>query len=389
MKISLEKYLLNSSVFIIFSEGFFVNYIIDWKLMYFILLINYIILLKFYTIKFHKYFIYFIVFVLVHAVITYSILKIPPNYFISQILGITVTATYFYNIVKVLPSEKIKNTYLQFALYVAIIGYVFYFIGLNIFAYFPQERRLMSVFKEPAHYVVVILPACYFFLKNKQYLKFAILFVSILLSKSSLGYVGIGFIFILPYLRLKRILYFIISIPFIVSAFLYTYNNVEQFQMRVDHSLENLTVLKNGKFDYRTNLSSYVLLSNLYIAKNNFLEHPLGSGIGSHHYMHTQKYSKLMRPPWYIVYLKHDKDNSFDANSLFTRLFSEFGVFGLILIIYIVFLIFKSFKTKNFFVQGVAIYFALKLLRDGTYFPPELFFFFWLFIFDSKRLVNE
>lgn len=195
--------------------------------------------------------------------------------------------------------------------------------------------------------------------------------------------------FILPYLRLKRLLYFVISIPFIVGAFLYTYNNVDEFKMRVDDSVENLTVLKNGKFNERTNLSSYVLLSNLYIAKNNFLDHPFGSGIGSHHYMYTSKYFKIMRPPEYLVYLKHDKDNSFDANSLFTRLLSEFGLIGFVFVVIALYYSFKTFETNNYLIQGVVLYIILKLFRDGTYFPPELFFFVWLLVFEVKKIENE
>lgn len=388
MKISLEKYLLNSSVFIIFSEAFFFNFIIDWKLMYLIVFINFYLLFKHYTIKLPKYFFYLVLFLLIHAVICYSIIKIPANFFASQILGITITGVYFYNILKILPIEKVKKTYLNFAFYASLIGYLFYFTGFNYFAYFSHENRLMSVFKEPAHYVVVIIPACYFFLKDKQYAKFLIILFSIILSKSSLGYVGIGIMIILPFLNLKRALYFLISVPFLIGAFIYTYKSVEQFQMRVDDSIDNLTVLKNGKFDHYTNLSSYVLLSNLYIAKNNFIEHPLGSGIGSHHYMYTTRYYKLMRPPHYLVFLKHHRDNSFDANSLFTRLFSELGVFGLVFILIALLYLFKSFRTNNYLIQGIVLYIILKLFRDGTYFPPELFFFVWLFIFDLKKNEN-
>lgn len=389
MKISLEKYLLNSSVFIIFSEAFFVNFIIDWKLMYLIMFTNYWLLFKYYGIKAPKTFLYFVGLILIHAIICYSIIQIPPNFFLSQILGVFITGVYFYNVLKVLPLDKVKKTYLNFAFYAAVIGYIFYFTGFNYLAYFTTEHRLISVFKEPAHYVIVVIPACYYFLKTKHFFKFLTILVSILLSTSSLGYIGIGLMFFIPFLNLKKILYFVFSIPFLIACFVFTYNNVEQFQMRVDDSLENLIVLKNGKFEEHTNLSSYVLLSNLYIAKNNFVEHPLGSGIGSHHYMYTTEYYQLMRPPEYLITLGHNKDNSFDANSLFTRLFSEFGLIGLFCIIIALFYIFKCFKTNNYLLHGIVIYFLLKLFRDGTYFPPELFFFVWLLVFEVKKIENE
>ena len=37
MKIDLKKYLLYSSVFAIFTEAFFIHFIIDWKLLYLII----------------------------------------------------------------------------------------------------------------------------------------------------------------------------------------------------------------------------------------------------------------------------------------------------------------------------------------------------------------
>jgi len=389
MKISLEKYLLHSSVFIVFSEAFFINYGIDWKLMYLLMFLNYLIILKVYSFKLHKNFLYLLLFLLVHASICYILILIPPNYFISQILGIAISSLYFYNIFRILNITKIKNTYLEYSFYAAIIGYIFYFTGFNLLAYFKHETRLMSLFKEPAHYVVVVIPACYFYLRNKSIFRFLVLFISILLSESSLGYIGCGLMFVLPYINFNKLKYFFILAPIVATVFLYTYKEVESFKMRIDDSASNLMVLRNGKFEENTNLSSYVLLSNLYIAKQNFLEHPLGSGIGSHHYMYTTRYYKTMRPPEYLKTLGHDKDNSFDANSLFTRLFSEFGWIGLTFIFVSLVFLFKSLKTSNYILHGLTIYFILKLFRDGTYFPPEFFFFIWLFLFEFRQLKNE
>lgn len=389
MKLDLKQYLAHSSVFIIFSEGFFFNYIIDWKLMYLIVITNYLLLFHFFQIKVHRYFYYLLIFIALHAVVCYSILLIPPNYFLSQIIGIGITGVYFYNIFKVVEFNLLKNIYLKYSFYVALLGFVFYFIGYNPFAYFKNEARLMSIFKEPAHYVVVVIPACYYFFKTKQYIPFFTILISIILSQSSLGYIGIGLMFILPYISIKRLVGLTVALPFVILAFLWTYEHVERFQMRVDDTLENLTVLHNGKFNEYTNLSSYVLLSNLYIAKKNMTDHPLGSGIGSHHYMFTERYYAYMRPPGYLVTIGHDKDNSFDANSLLTRLISEFGILGILFVLYCSLYFVKGFSTPNYLLNGLIIYFILKLLRDGTYFPPELFFFVWMYVFDLKKMKNE
>mgnify|MGYP006191277929 FL=1 len=389
MKLNLDKYLLYSSVFAIFSEGFFFNFIIDWKLLYLIIFINYFLIIKYKTLRVHKAFLIVVASLFAHAILCYTIIQIPPNYFISQLLGITITGLYFYNFFLVAELSKVTKLYLSLSFYIAILGLIFYFLKLNPFAYFDNEFRLMSIFKEPAHFVVVILPACYFFLRSKLFLKFFVLFVSIILSESSLGYIGCGMMFIFPFFNLKKFKYLLVAVPLVLTVFFYTYKNFESFQMRVDDSMDNLTVLKNGKFDESTNLSSYVMLTNLYIAKQNIIEHPLGSGIGSHHYMFTTRYHKTMRPPNYINKLGHKFDNSFDANSLFTRISSEFGIIGIICVIFFLIRSFNlSFSNSNFILQGILIYFLLKLFRDGTYFPPELFFFIWMFYFTNQKITE-
>ncbi|CAM3957903.1 MULTISPECIES: O-antigen ligase family protein [Flavobacterium] len=383
MKINLNKYLLYSSVFAIFTEAFFFNFIIDWKLLYLIIFVNFIILLKYKKLTFNINFINLLIFFFIHGVISYTKIKIPYNFMLSQILGIAVVGTYYYNFVKLYKPIEIINVYCKMAFWVALIGYPMFFLGFN----FGQhgDTRLYSIFKEPAHYVIVVLPACYYFFKEKKYFSFLVIFGTLILSSSSLGYVGCGLLFLLPNLTLKRVKYFLAITPLLVITFIYVYNNFEFFKMRVEETYSSLNVINTGKFDEYTNLSTYVLVSNMYVAKKNVIEHPLGSGIGSHHFMHTQHYLKEMRPPPYLVSQNKQTDNSFDANSLFTRICSEFGIIGFLSIVFALFFVSKSYKHKElYFAQGVVIYFLLKLFRDGTYFPPELFFFIWIFYFSYK-----
>lgn len=385
MKINLKKYLLYSSVFSIFTEAFFFNYIIDWKLFYLIIFINYYLIIQNYkTLKINIYFKYILIFFIIHGIFTYSLIGIPPNFMISQILGISIVALYFYNFVLLYKLEEIIKVYLKFVLIVALIGYPFYFLNINL-----NDGRLQSIFKEPAHYVIVVIPGCYYFFKNKEYFKFLVVFGTLILSSSSLGYLGCALIFLLPNLTLNRIKYLAITLPFLFIAFNYTYKNYEFLQIRVDDTIENLKVINSGKFNNETNLSSYLIIANAFIMKENVKDHPLGSGIGSHHYMHHNKYIQKVRPPEYLVTLKRHKDNSFDANSLFNRICSEFGIIGLGFILYIIFVTSKVYKYNLYFSQGIFIYFLLKLFRDGTYFPPEMFFFIWLIYFEIKNLDHE
>ncbi len=384
MKIAIKDYLLYSSVFAIFTEAFFFNFIIDWKLLYLIILTNYILLIRIKKLIVNKYFVLLLLFFFIHGIITYTLIWIPYNYMLAQIFGIGITGIYYYNFVSLYKPIELIKVYGNMCVYVAIIGYLFYFGGINY-----ADGRLNSIFKEPAHYVVVVLPACYYFFKTRKYWSFAIIFGTLVLSNSSIGYIGCGLILLIPNLTIKRMRYLLMLLPLVALTFYLAYKELPFFSMRVDDTYNSLNVINTGKFDENTNLSSYVLISNLFITKKNMTDHPLGSGIGSHHYMHTEIYSKEMRPPKYIRIQHKEHDNSFDANSLFARICSDFGIIGIALVFFIMYKASKCFSSKDYiFAQGVYIYFLLKLFRDGHYFPPEFFFFVWLFYYSLKEYNN-
>lgn len=381
MKISIKKYLLYSSVFAIFTEAFFFNFIIDWKLLYLIVIINYFLLLRIKALKFNIYFVGIILGIFIHALIANTIIGVPYNYMLAQIIGISILGTYYYNFIPLYEPKEIVQVYTKICLYVGIIGYVFYFLNINL-----NDGRLQSIFKEPAHYVIVIIPACYYYLKEKKYLPFGILFGTLILSNSSLGYIGCALMFIVPNISWKRLMYLLASVPIVIGVLYYIYQEYPFFKMRVEETYESMNVINTGKFGEYTNLSSYALISNLNVARQNIEDHPLGSGIGSHVYMHTSVYLKNIRPPEYIRYQNKHDINASDANSLFTRMVSEMGIFGFLLIITLLYLAAKVFSYKKLaLAQGIFIYILLKLFRDGHYFPPELFFFIWLFYYDYRN----
>ena len=380
MKISIKKYLLYSSIFAIFTEAFFFNFIIDWKLLYAIIIINYCLLLRLGKLKINKYFALIMSGVFVHAIIVNLIIGIPPNYMFSQIIGITIIGTYYYNFIPLFDKEDIIKVYVKMCFYAAIIGYIFYFLNINL-----NDGRLQSIFKEPAHYVIVVIPACYYFMKQKQYAFFLTLFGTLILSNSSLGYIGCALMFIMPNISLKRMVYLVCLLPIVFGSFYYIYNNYTFFKMRVEETYESLNVINTGKFKEDTNLSSYALISNLFVAKNNITEHPFGTGIGSHLYMHNKVYLKKMRPPEYLRVQHLQAINATDANSLFTRIVSEMGVLGFLLVVVLMYKASKIYSAEELIMaQGIFIYFILKLFRDGHYFPPELYFFIWYFYYSFQ-----
>ncbi|MEO4007221.1 MULTISPECIES: O-antigen ligase family protein [unclassified Flavobacterium] len=381
MKISIRKYLLYSSVFAIFTEAFFFHLIIDWKLLYLIILVNYFLLLRIKKLKFNIYFLLLLLGFLVHALTANTLIDIPYRYAIAQLIGISILGIYYYNFIPLYPLSQIKSVYSKMCLYVAILGYPLYFLNINV-----NDGRLQSIFTEPAHYAIVVIPACYYFFKEKKYWSFAAIFGTLILSNSSLGYIGCGLMFIVPNISLKRISYLVCLLPVIIGIFIYIYQEYPFFKLRVEETYESLNVINTGKFDNKTNLSSYALISNLYVAKNNIQDHPLGTGIGSHIHMHKEVYLKQMRPPQYIRTQNKHTINAPDANSLFTRIVSEMGIFGFLLIFVLLYLAFNVFQYKDMaLAQGLFIYILLKLFRDGHYFPPEFFFFIWLLYYSLKE----
>lgn len=385
MKINLNNYLLHSSVFAIFTEAFKYRLIIDLKLFYFILILNFILLFKYKKLTLNSFLITFFAFLFVHSSIVYLWIGIPPNFMLSQILGIAVSSTYFYNVLKLFTKEEIYELYAKYSLFAAVIGFFGFFLGINLNV--NPDPRFSSFLTEPAHYAIVVLPACYYFLKRKQYFSFFTIFLSLILTESSIAYIGCVLIFILPNLSLQKLKYAVGVIPLVLAVLYLVYSYNENVKMRFDDTYKSFKVIQTGKFDDRTNISTYALLSNFYIAKENFIEHPLGSGIGSHYYMYHNSYKKLMRTPEYLYTLKLDDINSKDAASLFVRLLSEFGIIGLLMTVFIIYLVIKSFQDKSLIVeQSIGIYILLKLFRDGHYFPPELFFFALIFYFSYSKL---
>lgn len=379
---NLKQYLLYSSIFAVFTEAFFFHFIIDLKLLYLIIILNYtLVFLINKTIHINKYFLIVLVSLLIHALIANIIIGIPPNYALAQIIGISIIGVYYYNFIPMFDFIIIKKIYLKMSLWAAIIAYPMYFMGIS---FNPQgDQRLCSIFTEPAHYAIVVIPACYYYLKIKNYIPFLIIFITLIISSSSLGYLGIALIFILPNISLKRILFLLISIPFILITFVYIYNEYNFFKLRVDDTIESLNAVNTGKFKEYTNLSSYALLSNVFIANQNLQDHPFGSGIGSHVYVHKNVYFHRMSPPKYLYVMKRADTNANDANSLFTRMASEIGYIGISVVIIFLWHSKKYFLNKKFYLsQGLIIYILLKLFRDGHYFPPEFFFFIWLIYYE-------
>jgi hypothetical protein len=392
----LDKYIIYSSIFALFTEDFYFHYIIDVKLYYVILLSNFLLLSINKTLNVHKNLIIIIGFLIAHGTVSYIWLQNPIKSLFAQIIGISISSIYYYNFLKTYGSKKMFKVYLDFAFYIALLAIPMFYLKINIFSTY----RLNGILTEPAHYAAIMLPATYAFLRNKNYARLIIVVITIFLSKSSIGYFGLALIILLPLLKVKYFIKYAWIVATILAISTYyissnwnesTTNENENNVLvrRLKETKKSLGAVFTGKFEKHTNLSSYATLSHSFITGNIFLDKPLGTGLGSYHYEYDEYYSQLEPPP-YLIELNFSKINRTDAASLFLRMLADLGIFAIIFFIYFAYRSFRIFTNeKNIDRQSAFFYLMVKLIREGHYFPPEFYFFLLIFLKDFDEDITH
>ena len=327
-------------------------------------------------------------FLTIHGVISYVWLHHPIKSLIAQLAGISISSIYYYNFIKNYSVKKVFDVYLNVSFFIALIAIPMFYLQINSFS----EYRLNGILTEPAHYAAIMLPAAYVFFRDKKYWKLTVIVITIFLSKSSIGYIGLALILILPLLKTKYFLkYAWIALLIIGSSAYYIStqwnkpideNKSNVLVRRLKETNKSLSAIYTGKFETNTNLSTYAFLSNGFISKNIFIDKPLGTGLGSYQYEYDLYYP-LIKPPPYLVQLKQSKINRTDANSLFLRMLADLGVFAVLIFMYFTYRSYKLFSSeKKIIQQSTFFYLTVKLIREGHYFPPEFYFFLLIFLKD-------
>lgn len=377
----INKFILHTTVFSVFSEAIYINYGIDLKIFYLILFVNFLIIAFYYKIKFSRNIL--IILGIISCLGLVSIIFGSGTYIrvFSQVSGIFFVSTFYFNFFKNQKMDigSMYRLYCKYAYLICILGLIIFVFNLLIYR---EIVSIKSIMLEPAHFVTATLPACFYFFKKIDEkggeFKFFVVFSAIILSFSSLGILGIMVGLLLLPKRIKLIQITLVSIIGVLSTYvLLAY--VPSFDMRVK---DTSSAFLNKDLE-STNLSSYALISNLFVAFDSFKSNPIiGGGIGSHVLSH-QKY--IDEIPGSETFGDMINLNSQDANSLFVRVISELGLFGIWLIFFFVVTYYPRNYEENAVIisRSILIYFFAKLLREGHYFSPEMYFFVFLYAYNK------
>lgn len=393
LKIHVHKFLLISTLIGVFSESFLLRVGFDLKLIYIIAFVNSVILILKYRYTLKSKFNVYLFFIFILGVATVFIYDNQINRVFFQIVGIFFLGNYFNNFFKTTPysSEYIFDKYCEYVFYLCVIGliifFTFYFTGIDFlksialilpFGYpnMTSTLKVQSLMLEPAHFAGLVLPAFLYSLYNyrKRKIVFFTITLALFLSFSSVGYIGAVLALLIS--NISKLIYkiTIITIAFLFAILAYTY--IPDVKLRVD---DTYTFVSKGDNDFSgLNLSTYAIGSNFYIASQVVKDSPfVGHGIGSHPISHM-KYIRKVNSGVILDELGMTKINSEDANSLFIRVISEFGILG---IFFVILFIVKNYSKRNFNIsQSILLYFFYKLFREGHYFSPEMYFFIFLYI---------
>lgn len=361
--------------------------------------------------------VYIIVFTFI---LNYS--KIDIILSLKQFLGIVIYSFIFFNIkLNINSLYRYITFYYQSCIVFSIISFlqIFLFVFTG-YSFLPQNLiagrgffsggesftpeifdfipRAVSIFTEPAHYSVILLPSVYiailvltnkfnsFRLRNK-YLAFLIL-TSFLLTFSVVGYIGLLFIGVSIFFRNS-------SNKFKSAIYLILFGSAAFSLIIITPIGGKITSMINAsqqsrEFNYTSSdQTSFALISNFVVAYDNlFSTNFLGSGL----YSHAMTYDKLIdqifsfdQIPGYL--------NRENAGSLIIRILSEFGIPGLLLFFFFLFKRHKNLtNNKNPDLEIIAGIFVVSILgyaiRNGQYLSNTLFFYICILL-NARRLLEK
>jgi hypothetical protein len=308
----------------------------------------------------------------------------PLTAIIAQIGGIGLMSIFYFSMLLTsgLTVPRWMELYTNAAFYLAVIG-IGGFIAQHTLHYDPEgEQRLRSIFAEPSLFVYTTLPAMGYYVNTwvneRRYgLETLIFLFAYVLADSALGFIGL--VLIGAFTFIKRFTVWHLLAGFIVCAGLLAglFFASENFRVRVTDTF----VAVSSQSLTRTNGSTFAFLSNLYVAANAVIDHPvLGVGIGGYGTTYDGYIGELGQEA-----LETNKDsvglNKDDANSLFLRVVAELGPLGLITLLgFLIVCAQVEGKPYRQVRNALLPYFFVRMSRFGAYFSMELYFFVGLYL---------
>lgn len=272
--------------------------------------------------------------------------------------------------------------YVGFAKILSIVSFVQLFVyliaGRDIFFFTlstAESIRVHAWLQEPGCYATFMTPAVAFILYEKKYRKnhritsWCIL-ISYLFSLSAIAYFTLLLIFVQwLYVKYKKIVRALVITGISMITVVFVCANagtMSQDDTSFDDTLiggisgkikQSFVVLMffEPKYFERMNSSTYATMTNLWVAVN-APSRIFGTGLGTHEYNYTSVYTNKS----YHLYGL----NKEDAYSLFTRIFSEFGIVGVLIA---VFALYKFYDAHDSMSKAILMYYASMLIRGGLY----------------------
>lgn len=230
-----------------------------------------------------------------------------------------------------------------------------YLLALHSNSFTPEILgflpRGISLWTEPAHFAVIVLPGVYLALlvmsnKSKDFKlidkkKAIVILLGFVLSFSLVGYIGLLLSIIAIFFKNIRKSLFTNFI--FISLFLLLFYFI--IGTSVGSKVTSLINIQNDVQGYEytsSDLTGFAIVSNILIMKESLTKsYFLGSGINSHKEIYSKYIYNYFSEAQVILELNKD-----DASSLFIRLTSEFGIPGIFLFLY--FLVkFRIRKIQN------------------------------------------
>jgi hypothetical protein len=324
--------------------------------------------------------------------------------FLKQLIGIFILMLYAANVIfreaelshdKNRGMDRLFIGYLRWSVAVTWLGIAECLVQS---AHHHQFIRLQSIFTEPAHYSMAVVPAWYWIAwryfhererdatgreRHPERRSFLVLSAGMVLSCSSLGILAVA-LGILLLVRCRKSTMIAVTLSLLALLTL-LFSTSEFFRVRV---ADTYLAIESSDVS-NTNESTYALVSNLLVTERVFSEHPFtGNGLGSHRLSHDiYVWDVPGVEAFFAAGRRIDRLNADDAASMASRLISETGLIGLAVVLLLTarYYVWQGGRRQAF-ANTMLLSIFCRLLRGGHYFPADGCFFVAFYVMNSMAV---